>query len=134
MDLALLQQLKEKLLHDVKLEPVWDYFMDHFAHRPEFIALGERTDHPFVEAVVAEVGKQLYAANGAINALLLTRIAKQHFVHGGFVMGGRVGGVIFFEDANIGLVTVTENPPSIEVKYARFSGRPLRKPCDPSPN
>jgi hypothetical protein len=134
MDLAPLQQLKQKLLHDEKLDPVWSFFMDHFADRSEFIALGERAHHALVEAVVAQVGQQLYASDGAVSGLLLTRVADQRFLHGGFFMGGRPGGVIYFEDAHIGLVAVAETPPSIQVKYARFSGRPVHKSREPSRN
>jgi hypothetical protein len=134
MDLARLQQLKQKLLHEEKLAVVWSFFMDHFADHPEFIALGERAHHDFVEAVVAEVGRQLFGADGVASGLLLTRLAGQQFVHGGFTMGGRIGGVIYFEDAQIGLVAVVDRPPSTEVKYARFSGRIIRKPGEPSRN
>jgi hypothetical protein len=49
-------------------------------------------------------------------------------------MGGNLGGVIYFEDVQMGLVTVAEMPPSIDVKYARFSGKPARKIPTPSRN
>ena len=75
-------------------------------------------DHPFVEAVLAQVGQQLFASKGAISRLLLTRVADQHFVHGGFTMGGRIGGMFYFEDAEVGLIAVADIPPGIEAKYA----------------
>jgi hypothetical protein len=134
MDLTQMQVLKEKLLNEAELAPVWLFFMNHFVDDPEFIALGERVNHPFVEAVVAEVGRQLFGANGTVNNLRLTRVAEQEFIHGGCGMGVHLGGVIYFEDAQMGLVTVAEKPPSIDVKYARFSGRPVRKIPTPSQN
>jgi hypothetical protein len=134
MDLTRVQELKQKLLQEAELAPVWLFFMNHFVDNPEFIALGERVSHPFVEAVVAEVGRQLFGGKGAVNNLLLTLIAEQQFIHGGFAMGGHLGGVIYFEDAQMGLVTVAEMPPSIDVKYARFSGKPIRKVPTPSVN
>src|SRR5262245_51253261 len=134
MDLTRLQQLKQKLLHEEQLALVWSSFMDHFGHDPEFIALGEHARHSLVETVVTEVGRQLYAADGAVSGLLLNRVVGQDFLHGGFAMGGRLGGVIYFEDAHIGLVAVMEQPPSTEVKYARFSGRVVRRPGGPSLN
>lgn len=42
MDLNRLQDLKQKLLHDQDLAPVWSFFLDHFGGNPAFIALGER--------------------------------------------------------------------------------------------
>jgi len=134
MDRDKLQQLKQKLLHDKDLAPVWLFFMDHFAEDPAFIALGERVDHPLIEAVLAEVSRQLFPRDGAVTRTLLTRLAEQRFLHGGFFMGLRPGGVIFFEDISMGLLAVPDLPPSIEVKYARFSGHPLPKRGEPSRN
>jgi hypothetical protein len=134
MDASQLQELKQKLLHEQELAPVWSFFLSHFGEDPGFIALGERAGNPFVEAVVAQVGRQLFGQDGAVRGLLLTRVADQHFIHGGFSMGARIGGVFYFEDAHIGLVVVADAPPSTEVKYARFSSQPVRPPGKPSPN
>jgi hypothetical protein len=134
MDLNKLGELKRKLLQDAKLPPVWSFFLDHFGDKPEFIALGERTSQPFVEAVIAEVGRQLFGDQNMIQDLILKRIPGQNFIHGGFGISGHLGGVIFFEDASIGLVMAAEQPPSIEVKYARFSGTPARRIPTPSLN
>jgi hypothetical protein len=134
MDLKPLQELKQKLLHDKQLPPVWSFFLDQLVAQQEFIGLGQQTKHAFVEAVVAEIGQQMFPRDATVRDLLLVRIPDQDFVHGGFVMSGRLGGVFYFEDAHIGLVTVAENPPSTEVKYARFSGRPVKPPPKPSRN
>lgn len=134
MNLELLEELKRKLQQEAELAPVWIYFLDHFGENPAFIALGERINHNFVEAVIAQVALQLYGDGCAIRNMILTRMPDRPFVHGGFSIDGRIGGVIYFEDAHIGLVTVTELPPSIDVRYARFSGQPLRKLPVPSNN
>jgi len=134
MDLAQLQQLKQQLLHEEQLSRIWLYFMDHFAEKVEFIAIGEEARDPLVEAVIAQIGQQLFGDDGAVSHLLLSRVAEQDFIHGGFALGGRVGGVIYFEDLHMGLLMVTDHPPSIEVKYARFSGRPLPRRGEPSRN
>jgi hypothetical protein len=134
MDLTRLRELKHKLRFDKDLAPVWTYFLDHFGENPDFIALGELARHPFVEAVIDQVRQQLFGSDGTIARLLLTRLAEQQFLHGGFFMGLRPGGVIFFEDEGIGLIAVSELPPSIETKYARFSGHPLAKRGEPSRN
>jgi hypothetical protein len=134
MDLARLQELKQKLLHEERLAPVWEFFLSRFGENPEFIALGERARHPFVETVVAEVGRQMYPREAEVSGLLLTRVPGRQFLHGAFSVGGRIGGVIYFEDARVGLVVVPDKPPSIEVKYARFSGHPVRSRGEPSRN
>jgi hypothetical protein len=134
MDRPSLEELKQKLLHEKALPPVWAFFLDHFGENPDFIARGERADHPFVEAVIAQVSQQLFPKDGAIGGLILTRVAESQFIHGGFFMGLRPGGVIYFEDARIGLLAVADIPPSIEAKYARFSGHPVPKLGEPSRN
>lgn len=84
--------------------------------------------------MLAEIGRQLFSRDGTVSGLLLTRLADEHFIHGGFQMGARLGGVIYFEDAHIGLAAVADTPPSIEAKYARFSGQPVRRQGKPSRN
>ncbi len=134
MDLTRLQELKRKLLQDKALPPVWTFFLDHFGHDSEFIRLGEETRHSFVEAALAQVCRQLYPQAEAVAGLLLTRLAEQQFIHGGFIVAGRPGGLFYFEDVRMGLITIAEPPPSIDVKYARFSGHPARLPAPPSVN
>jgi hypothetical protein len=134
MDLTQVQELKQKLLHEDKLATVWVFFLDHFGENRDFMALGEQTNHPFVEAVISEVGRHMFGSDTTIDNLRLTRIADQNFVHGGFGMGDHVGGVIFFEDVQMGLVMAAESPPSIDVKYARFLGQPIRRIPTPSLN
>jgi hypothetical protein len=134
MDLSGLLLLKHKLLHDKELAPVWAYFLDNFGEDSDFIANGERTSHELVEAVVEQIAEQMFGADGKVRNLLLVRVPGQQFIHGGLTVGGRFGGVIFFEDEQIGLVVVPDKPPSIEVKYARFSARPQQRRGEPSRN
>ena len=134
MDLTRLQELKTKLLHDKVLAPLWKFFLDYLGEDPEFIALGDRTDHPFVTAVVAQVSQQMFPQAGPPAALLLTHLEKEQFVHGGFFVGNRPGGVFYYEDALVGLIAIADLPPSNETKFARFSGLPLRTAKPPSPS
>ena len=128
MNLELLEQLKQKLDHEKKLSSVWSFYMDYFAAHREFTDLGEPTDNSLVEAVVIQVGQQLFGGDDTVSDLLLIRIADHQFLHGAFVIGGRMGGVIYFEDKQMGLVAVAERSPSKEVKYSRFSGQFMGSP------
>ncbi len=128
MNLELLEQLKQKLDHEKKLSSVWSFYMDYFAAHREFTDLGEPTENSLIEAVVTQVGQQLFGGDDTVSDLLLIRIADHQFLHGTFVIGGRMGGVIYFEDKQMGLVAVAEWPPSKEVKYSRFSGQFMGSP------
>jgi hypothetical protein len=134
MSLSHLPELKKMLLHEKDLGPVWEYFMVHFAENTEFMALGERARHTLVEAIVARVGEEMFSGTGDVKALVLSRVPKEQFIHGGFFVDGRLGAVFYFEDVQTGLMSVAEGPPSDQVKFARFSGRIVRDGAPPSRN
>ncbi len=134
MDLSRLQELKTKLIHDKDLFPVWGFFLDHFGNNLEFMKLGEPVSHEFIESVVPRTGLQMFPQDGMVCTLQLVRLADQQFIHGGVNVAGRVGGVFFFEDVQVGLLAVSDHFPSDETKMARFSCQPLRRPGTPSRN
>ena len=125
MNLELLATLKDKLIHAPKLADVMNYFFDHFGEDPEFIGLGEATRHVFLEAVLAEVARQIFGGDAAVLDLMLTRLPDHRFIHGGGVLNGRLANVLYFEDVAVGLVCVATTP---ETKLARFTGKPLTPP------
>lgn len=126
MDLQILETLKEKLLNSQEFTEIFSFFMDHFGENPEFMALGERTRHPFLESVVTQVGGQMMGRSIAVGPIDFIRVPAQQFIHGGFALEGRIGNVFYFEDILVGLVTVTPYLERGETKFARFTGRPLR--------
>jgi hypothetical protein len=133
MDLSLLATLKEKLIEAEKFADVFSYFLDHFGEQREFIALGERTRHDFLENVLSQIGQQIFGRPVEMSGLILTRLADQQFIHGGGLMNGSLATVIFFEDINVGLAAIAVLD-SDETKFARFSARPLVTGIRPSMN
>jgi hypothetical protein len=73
MDLTLLGTLKERLNNATRFGEVLDYFLTYFGENPEFIKLGQRVQDPFLEAVLAQVGGQLFGHPVQPRNLLLTR-------------------------------------------------------------
>jgi hypothetical protein len=132
MDLALLATLKDKLVNAKNFSQVWEYFFDHFGEDAEFIAQGERARDSFLEAVLAEVGKELFGRPVRLTNLLLTRLADQHFLHGACAMDGRLANVLYFEDIRVGLLAVIASFTPGETKMVRFSGQ--RVPVNPTPS
>jgi hypothetical protein len=126
MDLALLETLKQKLLQAQEFQEIWEYFMDHFGEDPDFMALGERTRNPFLEAVMSQVGQQLFGGPVQTAECLLTRLPEQQFIHGGCILAGKAGNVLYFEDAQVGLLAVVISLAPSETRLVRFTGRPLR--------
>jgi hypothetical protein len=134
MDLSLLGTLKEKLAQAARFSDVLDYFLTHFGEKSEFIALGERTRHPFLESILAQIGGQIFSGNVVVTNLILTQVAEQQFVHGGCAINGCLATVIYFDDVQLGLLSVVMPPPGTETKLVRFSGRRMPRPSGPSIN
>src|SRR4051794_14452757 len=107
MDLSRLAVLKQKLVEATDFHAPWDYFMTHFGEQRAFMRLGQRTRVPVLEETVARISSQIFGAKGRVSGLLLTRLAEQRFVHGGFNVQGRFGNVFYFEDDGVGLYTVS---------------------------
>ena len=134
MDLAKLATLKDKLLHADDFRTVWEYFLDNFGEDPAFIALGEPTEQPLLEAVFAGVAQQLFQRPVAVRHLRLIRLPQEGFIHGGAVLEGKPANVLYFEDVQVGMLGVVWSVAPGEMKYARFSGRPARPGGEPSVN
>ena len=122
MRLDLLHKLKQKLSREADLSKIWTFYMDHFADRAEFIDLGEPVRNAFLETVVPQICQQMFGTNISIARFLIIYIAEYKFFHGPLDVEGRPGGVIYFEEAKIGMLAVSANfPPTDAVKYSRFS-------------
>jgi len=134
MDLKLLDELKEKLGGASNFFPVYEYFLDHFGENPEFISLGDRTDSPFLEAVLAQVGGQLFQKEVEPHGLMLTRLPDQQFIHGACMLRGRLACVIYFEDIQMGLLAVDTAQDGGKLTVARFTGQRVPRGGAPSVN
>src|SRR5262249_1099815 len=123
IDLSKLDALKDLLVRSTNFSQVLSYFFDHFGENPEFIALGERVEVPFLEAVLEQVGGEVFNRDVPVTGLVLTRLAEQRFVHGGCAVGGRLANIFYFEDVQVGLMAVILPGSPPETRLARFSGR-----------
>jgi hypothetical protein len=114
-----LDNLKLMLSHEKNLANVWSYFMTHFADHSAFTDIGEPMGNPLLEKIIIIVNQQLFKEK--VENLLLIHLQNFNFYHGVFTVGNLIGGVIYFEDTQKGMIAVSENPPSKQVKYSRFT-------------
>lgn len=133
MDLTRFAELKRKLTSEKELALIYEYFLDHFGENPEFMAMGESAVHPYILMVIAQVANHLHPTE-TVSHVALVNLPEHQLFHGGFSLGGRPGCVLYCEDLRVGMIVVPELPPSIEVRYARFTGVPLGGPPTPSTN
>ena len=133
MNLSLLAELKERLIHATEFIKVWEYFLDHFGENPDFIALGERTQNDLVEAIIIQTAKQVHGQDLKPQESLLTRLPEYQFIHGGCFKKGKMTNVLYFEDIFMGTLMLCavgdDNTTAV-----RFSGRKLTPPAEPSMN
>ena len=134
LNLDLLQVLREKLLHDKELSPIWTYFLDHFGDHDEFHRLCKPGRNPLVEASLAAMGLQVFGRKMNIPDLVLVRLPAHEFLHGSFSIGNRIGGVLYFEKDHLGLAAMTQIMPPGDTKFARFSGHVVNQSREPSVN
>jgi hypothetical protein len=95
MDLTLLETLKDKLVHATDFSDLWRYFLDHFGEDPGFIALGDRSRDPFLEAILSQLGSRMFSGRVTLTDLLLSRLADHHFTHGGLLLNGHLANVLY---------------------------------------
>jgi hypothetical protein len=127
-----ISRLKQKISREADLDKIWSFYMDHFADHPKFTDLGEPAQNDYLDAVIHRICQQLFGKAVKIDRFLLIHLENYQFFHGSFLVGGQIGGVIFFEDIKIGLFAMSGLPPSNEVKYSRFSEMTPMKPTNPS--
>ncbi|WP_310485772.1 hypothetical protein [Chamaesiphon sp. VAR_48_metabat_403] len=121
MKLEKLYKLKEKLQKETDLSKIWLYYMDEFGDIPEFSDLGEPVRQDFLLTVITQVCQQIFGKPTNIDNILTIYIKEYQFYHAPFLASNHIGGVIFFEDINTGLIAVTSAASKI-AKYSRFTG------------
>src|SRR5262249_34472781 len=107
MDLSLLAQLKGKMVQAKEFSKVWEYFLDHFGEDPAFIALGQPTRPPLLEAVFTQIARQLFQRDVDWSQVIFTSLPEHQFVHGGGLVGAGLLNVLYFEDIQVGLMCAT---------------------------
>ena len=122
MQIERLEELKQKLTSENDFSQIWNFYMDNFADHAEFTDLGHPAKNKYLDTVVRKTCQEMFGNKMKITDFLLIQIAKYKFFHGPFQVDGRIGGVIYFQDINIGLLAVSADfSLNGMVKYSRFS-------------
>jgi hypothetical protein len=125
------RELKQKLTDESDLSEIWSYYMDHFADHPKFTNMGSRVTNEYLDAVTLSICQHLFGAAVTIENALTICIPQQRFYHGPFMVGGRIGGIIYDENTKTGLLAVSDDAfNSGMMQYSRFS-KPIAVPPAP---
>ncbi len=120
-----LNGLKDKLLTCDTFSEIQEMFFDVVAENQEFIRLSKKTKHPIIKAAVSAIGKQLLEKEVEITHLMLLKYKKANFYHGTCFIDGHMTSVFFFQDIDIGLISLSKNPPY--TSYMRFTSIPFEE-------
>ncbi|OQY57597.1 MAG: hypothetical protein B6245_16200 [Desulfobacteraceae bacterium 4572_88] len=116
-----LEVLKDMLITADDFKDVYEYFFDHMAENPDFIKLGKRSENPSLKRVTELIAKRLFKKKVKVRNLLLKKIPEYSFYHGPCLIKGRMAGVLFFEDIDVGMLSVLFRPDTCETRFIRFS-------------
>jgi len=121
MKIDRLKELKQKLTKEKDLSVIWEFYMDHFADHREFTQLGNPAYNEHLNAILGKICQQLFTGTIIITDFLLIYVPEYQMFHGPFQIQGCIGGVIYFDDLKMGLIAVSGDPETSEVKYSRFT-------------
>ena len=129
MDLSLLETMRYKIMTGKDFSEIFHYFFDHFGENVAFIDASVPTppeDNEMLLQLLAHIAKAVFKTNTArLDRLSLLKIAEYDFVHGGFVINGRMGTALYCEDAQKGLLALAPAKPGGETQFIRFSAEML---------
>jgi len=121
MNLNRLKRLKIKLTTEKDFSDIWLFYMDHFADKPEFTEVGHPAENEQLQAILRQTCEYMLGRKIKVHDLLLIHIPEYQFFHGPFHIDSGIGGMIYYEDIQTGMLALTEFPPCDIVKYSRFS-------------
>ncbi len=123
---AVVDQLKLTLVKSKDLSDIMTFFFDELMAVPGFMAMGvpcqgDATMNRIIGAVETIYRQQFPGESAAKpHVLSLLRLKKYKFFHGSCIINGKLGALFFFEDLDMGLVSLGGMPPDHQVMHFRF--------------
>jgi hypothetical protein len=122
MNFKKFQELKRRLVEGTDFSETWEYYMDHFTDSPQFIEMGEPVHCEELNAIVRTTCQEMFSKSAKVDTSLVIRIQEAKFFHGPIKVDKRLGGMMFFEDIEMGMIAISaQYPPTPETKYSRFT-------------
>ncbi|NHZ71878.1 MAG: hypothetical protein GWP17_02180 [Aquificales bacterium] len=131
-----LKVLKMKLVTEENFQEIYTYFFDHLAEDDAFMRMGKPKRNARLEKVLVVAAQEaLNTETVVIQRQLFLNLRKHHFTHGPAQMNEYLTNVIYFNDIDVGLLTLTPFPGVIkDTKTVRFSMREMDGMVKPSLN
>lgn len=121
MDLDQLQQFKHRLIQGDDYGRVMQDFLESLGNDLSFLDLGRPVEDVLLMHVIAEAGREIFGGPPRLERVILIQVPEANFVHGSFLLCGRVANVIYFPDIGVGvfavIVSLGSNPCTRIVRF-----------------
>jgi len=122
----LVDQLKLLLVNSKDLSKIMAFFFDELMMKPGFIPAGTPCQGDQIPTQIVGVVEAIYQERfgqdprGSLQVISMLRLPQYKLIHGACMVNGKLGALFFFEDLDMGLLSLGGMPPDSEVLHARF--------------
>ena len=116
------ETLKNMLVNEGDFNNVIAYFLSNLGSIRVFANRGKPIKNKVLRDILSSIAAKSYGEGFTVTQLKLFRVGKGPFYHGTCRLGPEVGTVLFFDDLNIGMMSLTPLEPMGGTSYIRFSG------------
>jgi hypothetical protein len=128
---AKLQLLKQAMQTERELPRISDVFWDEVAREPWFVNAGHPAENTRLRIITERVGSHILGGPYRATSTMLIHISEHAFWHGCCVLAGKLAQVLYFEDIDLGLLTIAGNIDSGTTHFVRFSSLVIERGSGP---
>ncbi len=114
--------LKNMLVNEGDFNNVIAYFLSNLGSIRVFANQGKPTKNKILRDILSSIAVKSYGEGFTVTQLKLFKVGNGPFCHGTCRLGPEVGAIFFFDDLNIGMLSLTSLEPMGGTSYIRFSG------------
>lgn len=116
-----LEQLKGILCKTEDLSESSRFFLDNFGNNPDFMQHGKSVKHDRIKSIMKATCADLFGKQSKVTTLNIFSFKKENFHHGLCHMDGRLAVFFYFDEIEMGLITIMMGPVFGQCSYVRFS-------------
>jgi len=116
-----IKEFKKLLSSSNDFREIWNYFSENFARNDSFFDLGKEIKSKKIKSLITLAGEKLLQKKVTVSNLAIANIKKFNFSHGACAIDNKFGAFFYFNDINIGLLSLMGNPLKNEISFVRLT-------------